>query len=68
MLKKSDIPNLPGKTVIITHTNKTYEIISASVVRWAGLVAVLRDAGGEERKLVIHNSVWDPERDAYILD
>ena len=68
MLKKTDIPNLPGKTVIITHTNKTYEIISASVVRWAGLVAVLRDANGEERKLVIHNSVWDPQRNAYILE
>jgi len=67
MLKKSDIPNLPGKTVIITHTNKTYEIISASVVRWAGLVAVLRDAEGEERKIAIHTSVWDPQRNAYIL-
>ena len=67
MLKKTDIPDLPGRKLIILRTGKSYEIVSASVMKWAGLVAVLRDPDGEERKLAIHNAVWDPDLDAYLL-
>jgi hypothetical protein len=67
MLKKTDIPDLPGRKLIINRTGKSYEIISASVMRWAGLVAVLRCPDGEERKLAIHTAVWDSDLDAYVL-
>ncbi len=68
MIMKSDMPDLPGKKVILARTGETYEIVSVSIIRWAGLVAVLKNIEtDEERKWAIHTARWDPEEDAYIL-
>jgi hypothetical protein len=57
MLTKSDMPDLPGKKIILARTGDTFEIVSVRIVRWAGLVAVLRDiTTGQERELAIHNA------------
>jgi len=68
MLTKSDMPDLPGKKVILARTGDVFDIISVRIVRWAGLVAVLRNTKtGEERQLAMHTARWDQEKDAYIL-
>jgi len=68
MLTKSDMPDLPGKKVILARTGDVFDIISVRIVRWAGLVAVLRNTKtGEERQLTMHTARWDQEKDAYIL-
>ena len=64
---KSDMPDLPGKKVILARTGDIYEIISVSIVR-AGLVAVVRNIEtDDEKQWAIHNARWDQEKDAYIL-
>jgi hypothetical protein len=68
MLMKSDMPDLPGKKVILARTGDIYEIISVSIVRWAGLVAVVRNIEtDDEKQWAIHDARWDREKDAYIL-
>jgi hypothetical protein len=68
MLMKSDMPDLPGKKVILARTGDVFEIISVRIIRWAGMVAVLRNTEtDEERQLAIHTARWDQEKDAYIL-
>jgi len=68
MLMKSDMPDLPGKKVILARTGDIFEIISVRIIRWAGMVAVLRNTEtDEERQLAIHTARWDQEKDAYIL-
>jgi len=68
MIMKSDMPDLPGKKVILARTGEIYEIISVSIIRWAGLVAVLRNTEtDEERQLAMHTARWDPEKGMYVL-
>ena len=67
MLLKADMENLPGKQVLLAYTGVIYTIISVRIQRWAGMVAVLRDAEGNEKQLVIHHATWDPQQSLYIL-
>ena len=67
MIMKSEMPKLPGKQVLHAHSGVIYTIISVRIQRWAGMVAVLRDADGNEQQWVIHNATWSPERSLYIL-
>lgn len=67
MIEKSDMPALPGKKLILFRTGVTYEIISVRIMKWVGLVAVLRDGDGFERQLAIHTARWDGSQQAYIL-
>ena len=66
MISKDQIPSLPGKKVKISRTGEVWVIISARVMRWAGLVATLQK-GEEEKKLTIHNAVWDNELGMFVL-
>lgn len=66
MLTSKDVPDMIGKSLLVTKTGLIWTITGAKVVRWAGLVADL-SKGSDKTRITVHNAVWDSERGMYVL-
>ena len=65
MLLSEDIPELLGKTILLR--DGKWVILSARVMKWAGLIATVQK-GGLEKKVAVHNAWWDEEHQTYKIE